>query len=498
MEKRLQERLGELEYKPSGSLWDRIEMQSNEGFETGLIRRLEKYELPPDPETWERIEAELPIAQPASARSGRMLLLSLLLFISSVSAITYFVMNQPAVETPMLAQQAVAPKPESTLASAPLAAIAQSQTLPETPRPARLNSSTPPPHSPLHRNSVHSRLRDLQESESSDAIASNEPNPPVKTFPPALVHDATEHIGSEPTMVENSSVIRVTHADEQQAPEPVTTPLVKGNEPVQKPQLLASTSDSMTQVLASQASHRTSHDFDEEPGPISISVITGAAYCFAQLEAPSGSGDKFTSNIALRKQLERPGIDWSGTFMVDYRFNERWMISGGLGILNFSQEFTYNLTSPVKGSASTKEQNAVVVNATDSIVSGSANATRIKYSWTEFPIWLSYTLTPSKSRWGFSLKGGFSYAQLSTTDAGMVNYDNIGILIIRDENAFPKLQNSFFVNFNPAISWQLNPTVGLSLMPTFRYSLNSMVNNNQWVSQQPWMIGLSGALCKRF
>src|SRR6478609_11633535 len=60
-EEQLNEQLGDMEVKPSTSLWDRIDSEiTDDSFESGVQNSLENFEQMPYPETWDKIAAELP------------------------------------------------------------------------------------------------------------------------------------------------------------------------------------------------------------------------------------------------------------------------------------------------------------------------------------------------------------------------------------------------------------------------------------------------------
>ena len=90
-----------------------------------------------------------------------------------------------------------------------------------------------------------------------------------------------------------------------------------------------------------------------------------------------------------------------------------------------------------------------------------------------------------------------SYAIIGTADAGMVNYDNVGVLLIKDKSAFPGISNSVFVSLQPALTYRLNNDVVLGFSPTARLSLNSMIDRSNWLKQYPAFLG-GGLFITRF
>ena len=87
---------------------------------------------------------------------------------------------------------------------------------------------------------------------------------------------------------------------------------------------------------------------------------------------------------------------------------------------------------------------------------------------------------------------------ISSVNAEMVSYDNRGVLLIKDKNAFPGFRDNVFVMVHPTITYSLNDKVSFGVMPTFKYSLTSIVKNENWVQQNPYFIGLSVSLRRRF
>lgn len=235
---------------------------------------------------------------------------------------------------------------------------------------------------------------------------------------------------------------------------------------------------------------------DEKLSPVSISIVTGANMCYTTYAAPENYASSFEKNIALRKKLERPDVDWSGLFLLDIRLTERWMLSSGVGMVNFSQKFDYN-TTPAVNPGKHNEAGAIVTNPGDSVISGSTYTNRIKYSWTEIPLLINYTIV-KKHRFNVDLQTGISYAFINTVDAGIVAYDNKGVLSVKNTEAFPQISSTIFVSVLPQISYKFNEQLSLGIIPSFKYSLTSIIGDERWVQQHPYFIGANICLRKRF
>jgi hypothetical protein len=130
-------------------------------------------------------------------------------------------------------------------------------------------------------------------------------------------------------------------------------------------------------------------------------------------------------------------------------------------------------------------------------VTGTAFSNRIKYTWTEIPLFITYSL-PRKGRLGLDLVAGASYGIITGVDASYVSYDNVGLLTMKDKNSFPGVKNNVFVHFNPVVSCRVTDLVSIGLAPTFKYSLTSITANEAWVKQNPYFIGLSLSLRRKF
>src|SRR5574343_924963 len=77
-ERKLQEQLDDTEFKPSESLWGRIDREVNRPeFEQRVEGKIGNYQLKPYPETWEQIEAQLPPPAKSRRRWGALWVVSL-------------------------------------------------------------------------------------------------------------------------------------------------------------------------------------------------------------------------------------------------------------------------------------------------------------------------------------------------------------------------------------------------------------------------------------
>jgi hypothetical protein len=120
-----------------------------------------------------------------------------------------------------------------------------------------------------------------------------------------------------------------------------------------------------------------------------------------------------------------------------------------------------------------------------------------KFTWTELPFYLTYHVAHGR-KLNFDLMGGMSYAMISSVDAGVVSRDNVGIYIMNSEKSFPGVKNNLFVSFSPVLSWQFSHLLSVGVMPSFKYSLTPIIENERWVQEKPWFAGCSLSLKRRF
>lgn len=319
---------------------------------------------------------------------------------------------------------------------------------------------------------------------------------------PVILAGSKQQLPQEATTINTPAPVQELAKAEQEpaknnAPAKPDAPAANGTQQPEQPPLANNGTKPVDESAAPVAQGNSEKKTDEtELTRFSISVITGVQYCFNQLSAPSHGSVDFGNNIALRRKLETPALDWNGAFLLDYTLNKRWRISAGLMISNFSQSFDYAVV-PASAAHASNEPGATVQNPNDSIISGSAYSNRIKYTWTEIPVFITYSL-PHKGRFGLDLAAGVSYGIITGVDASYVSYDNVGLLTVKDKSSFPGVKNNFFAHFNPAVTYKATDLISIGLAPTFKYSITSITGNEAWVQQRPYFMGLSLSLRKQF
>ena len=236
---------------------------------------------------------------------------------------------------------------------------------------------------------------------------------------------------------------------------------------------------------------------DDKPGKFSISAIVGVYRTEMLLSKPSSSIYDLNKVYDLRTKLEKPSVDWSGGFLLNYHVNNHWMISSGVQISNFKQALHYDLAEPKADTFGQIQSQNLYLHPTDSIIEGHVKTAVNKYSFTEIPIWITYSILTDK-KVGFDFMLGYSLAFLTSVNAYMPDPAMVGLLTVNDKTSFPFLKGSSFINIAPAVTYRINNTVQLGLMPQFKLGLSSVIDNKNWIQEKPMAIGINFYLRKRF
>lgn len=567
-ERKLKKQLGDTEFKPGESLWDRIDKEVNRPeFERKVEGRIGRFETSPRPETWEYIEANLPPEPHHSIITSRRAWYSLfiLLFIGGAFLGYRISLNDESRQLTVALPNQSLPTGMAETGNAPVSAPARSSSgragmpaashepasVSSSPKPDRKTGKTgagtrvtqqqpvalprqSPAVTPAGR---EARVRDRQETTvaaHAGSLAGNKhPVQPYKTLQTTAPAASPAHSAAgfeQPVRVENNAgpdhppVLLAAREPAEEIPssaqDPVTdtshiparetsaspatdpgtqTTEIPGKQTITNPEDSARTPVSDTgKQLAALPDSAAKPAMDPgslintvAPVRLSISVLFGMHQGHMHLTAPAG----MESNRQLRSKLELPAWDWSGGFLLDYKINRNILVSSGFILSGFSMNMNYDLVP--SGRSARLEQGATYQHENDSIVGGSVVNNGIKYTWTELPLFVTFRFNTER-RLGFEVRTGISYAMLGTVDAAMIGQDNIGVLILKTRESFPVLRNSFFAHLYAGISFRLNETVTLSAMPYVKYSVNSMVKNEKWIQQHPWMAGCSLGLRKSF
>ncbi|MFN4972470.1 MAG: outer membrane beta-barrel protein [Bacteroidota bacterium] len=525
MEAKLQQRFNELEITPSASLWQRIESELPEGeMEQKIRAQLNDAELKQTNRLWDKISSELPGAN--EGPTFRYWGLTTVLGVFLVAAIGYvFTVNQQnqKVATTLKNEQQ-AKNTEASQKHVSDNSAQENIAKDNNKSSSAINQSLSTNHGtsasavakpsvssqsdqeisarPVNRSTAATARKQIYSSIATTPASQVNELKPRETIashsllPKALVDAPEQNVAAASRIEQNTD----SGSTKQLIPI-VLEPEIKssaesnaleiGKDPGQA---LTVVSDSAIQQAPVPASVLTGN---EELTPFSLTATAGVNYSMMRLALPSTTQQyPLAENKALRESLEKPSVDFAFSFLVDYKLNERIRISAGIGRVIFSQSFSYNVAKPMVGPTTT-ESIANMTFASDSIVQGDAYNQIIRYTWTELPLLVTWSFK-SKSRWQLGVQAGLSYALLSTVQANMVNYDNVGILVLNEKSSFPGFQNHVFALLNPTLAYSWKPDVEFLLQPTIRYAMNSMVENSNWVQQYPVLLGINVAMRKRF
>jgi hypothetical protein len=230
----------------------------------------------------------------------------------------------------------------------------------------------------------------------------------------------------------------------------------------------------------------------------SLTAFAGIHQSMMKLSMPSQTSySNLETSMDLRNEMESPSLDFSGGLLINYQLGKSWMLSSGIAITSFTQKVDFSVMPSVQSNPSLVQPANNYINPKDSIVVGSANSYENKYSFTEIPLYVSYHF-PSESRVSFELMGGLSFGKLNLVNAYMPDPGCIGVLVVNDKASFPEFTNVFFASLAPSVAFKMNSSVDLGIMPSIKASLNSMVKNEEWIQQKPWLVGLGVYLRRRF
>ncbi len=552
-EKQLKKQLNDTEYKPSESLWDRIDKDVNKPvFEQKVGEKLQQYQVTPSQETWEQIEAQLPPEPNRWKPVGKIWYGLFFLLFSAGITIGYFftkhqqelkntqaalAINQEQTNQKPIAQQITKNetiaakslgKPTKTINTSavtdknlnqyPSNSTYEAGAMPAS-LAARARKSSLKPSNRIRVTDITtgSQLQMVNQTSSTPLSVAAKPSEqslalqhaytaktalPISNKQPIANYstpDSTPQIANSNNSVLLALPTSVSKTDNALTPDLSATQVtqalsaVKGADSTNQPSnTIITPSESLGKVITPLDSV-TKIIPVQQPALISISIFAGLHMNNMVLKGPSGRD--MSSNINLRKQAEQSKSEITAGFLLDYHLNKKWFVSSGIFITNFKMSMSYN-TLPTSQSAQ-REPGASYIHANDTIFNGTMENQGIRYSWNEIPLLVTYRINPAK-RLSVEIKTGLSYAIINTVDANIIGYNNVGVLVVKGKEAFPQIGNSIFGHLYAGINYRLNESVSVSMMPYFRYSLNSMVKNENWVQQYPYLTGLSLSLRKQF
>lgn len=524
-ERKLQEQLDDTEFKPSESLWGRIDREVNRPeFEQRVEGKIGNYAINPYPETWEQIEAQLPPPAKNRRRWGAIWISSITVLFAVAFAGGYFLnksgvgnesiafsenksgseqvfvkqvekveskeialsTNQPIKKH--IASNTIAHKTSKNAVSASGILNQKSELVPLASTTSKRNGVKALVHAKSYYTKAHSATSKFL---AKQVVSTNSTKPLAKSnfIAPQLANTTTivDAEKSAPELIKSDKETPNTFASSTKTVMPLDTP--PQSQSLSQPQPTATKITPIADSLVAQSNSKSNDE--STPSKITITVLAGVNYGFMTLKDPNGS---FAENIALRKQVESSKLDWSGGFLLDYQLGKKWLLSSGIQITNFSMDMSFGTAKSLQQPYIGQGGNLVI---SDSVTQSGTNNLRIKYSWNEIPLLITYKSNANK-RFGFETKFGLSYAIVNVVDAAMIAQNNVGVYSLKSKEAFPGFNNIVFAQAYIGVNFKLNESVTLLAMPYAKYSLNNMIARENWVKQYPFILGVSLGLRKSF
>ena len=541
--------MSELETKPSDSLWAKLEKElDTDSFEPTLRAKFEDFSLPVSEQTWTNIEAQLPQEKNkkrilAFWFTGIFLSALSLGFIASrfyfpgnSAENTIVVVNEtqklenqlPPTNQQKLNEVESATQEESSIQQK----IKNSSLSNEETKQNSVSENTAAESSrsenittenPVSENSIAKKTESVTSSDKNSTKKSKAKNSSNKTISNATLAAGSIALGAKSSKAKNQSADLGSNSNSTSAVIPpvdlntkqtVNTPQLA--QTIEKPNLVKQEArelqvvnskiklediqikfDKDSIVRTQEVITENYESEDDKPGKFSISAIVGVYRTEMLLSKPSSSIYDLNKVYDLRTKLEKPSVDWAGGFLLNYHVNNHWMISSGVQISNFKQALHYDLAEPKADTFGQIQSQNLYLHPTDSIIEGHVKTAVNKYSFTEIPIWITYSILTDK-KVGFDFMLGYSFAFLTSVNAYMPDPAMIGLLTVNDKTSFPFLKGSSFINIAPAVTYRINNTVQLGLMPQFKLGLSSVIDNKNWIQEKPMAVGLNFYLRKRF
>jgi hypothetical protein len=529
-EESIKNKLSELETKPSDSLWDKLEKEMNtDSFEPSLRAKFEDFTLPVSEKNWTSIESQLP-----QERNKKIVLAFWFAVIFTSALGLGFLVSRiyfPAKMSEKLASETVI-KGNAVSETIKNSSNDVQSTTQELTSNIRSNSSSASTKEVLS-NSRNSEIGiPARESISANAVGNEQSQivkSPSSTRNKKQNHNSISQLavnsfsnsGAVPTAENQSSNPSGIIAQEQGSSnsQGSSAGTIQNNSGNLKPETQTQNNSEVRQlpeadskiklndvvikfdkdsiIRASEVNTDNYTNEEDKPGKFSISALVGVYRTEMLLTKPSSSVYDLDKAFELRSKLESSSIDWSGGFLLNYHFSENWMISSGVQISNFKQALHYDLAETLNDTLNQIQSQNLYLHPTDSIIEGHVKTLENKYSFTEIPIWLTYSFRTDK-KVGFDFMIGYSFALLTSVNAYMPDPGCVGLLNVNDKASFPTIKGTSFINFAPAVNYRINNTVQLGLMPQFKLGLSSIIDNSNWIQEKPIAMGLNFYLRKRF
>jgi hypothetical protein len=548
-EESIKAKMSELETKPSDSLWAKLEKElDTDSFEPTLRAKFEDFSLPVSEQTWTSIEAQLPHERNkkrilAFWFTGIFLTALSLGFIASrfyfpgnSSDNSLAIVNEPQKVEPQLPisnQQKLNEVESTTQEESSIqqktknSSITNEETkqnsVTENSATESSNSENIASENATLENSNAKKSESVSTSAKSLAKRSRTKKSSGNIISNSAVAGRTIALGAKSSKAKNQSSNLASNTN---SPSSVIPPVdLNTKQSVNSPQLAQTIEkpnpvkqevrelqdvsgkiklddvqikfdkDSILRTQEVNAENYTSEN--DKPGKFSITAIVGFYRTEMLLSKPSSSIYDLNKVYDLRTKLEKPSVDWSGGFLLNYHVNDHWLISSGIQISNFKQSLHYDLADPIADTFGQIQSQNLYLHPTDSIIEGHVKTAVNKYSFTEIPIWVTYSIMTDK-KIGFDFMLGYSFAFLTSVNAYMPDPALVGLLTVNDKTSFPFLKGSSFINIAPAVNYRINNTVQLGLMPQFKLGLSSVIDNKNWIQEKPMAVGVNFYLRKRF
>jgi hypothetical protein len=249
-----------------------------------------------------------------------------------------------------------------------------------------------------------------------------------------------------------------------------------------------------TNVLAQQVSDENYTGPSLKKEKLTIITYAGLGFSYMRYAAGNDRGNS-TTNQLLREQTESSVSEITGGFLIGYDLSKRFTISSGLILANFKQTMNFSKET-AKNPTGNFEENLIYFN--DTITTGNTNSTKLKYSFTEIPLFVTYKALETQ-KFELAFQTGLGIGFVTGINTYIINTNNIGVYEVTNKDDFPAFKNTLFFSFQPQFTYNLNsPGVSIGLMPIIKTSIANIVNDENWLKQYPYNMSVNVFLRKRF
>jgi hypothetical protein len=478
-EEHIKEKLLGNSLTPNENVWNQIEheLRKKDGFEIKLKHKTDELVLGNlNPNVWQQIEAQL------NKKRRRRVLLWLVLAIGTASASILALSKFEAAEKDVIVEQKTKPIQKTKLEFKQSIAHNSINSVNKTQEKSE--------HSKIKSTIEIEELAPVKFEKKAKRITQSKTekseiqSPVLEVLENAIVK--SENIVTAENKVQQNTVTTALSTSVKK--ESNTIELVKE---IKIPEIKNNVvkTDSVAEKLNFKANTYRKQN-EKEFGNWAIIIGLGFNYTGMQLLANN------QTNLTQRKGIESPSIDWSTNLLVNRQVTKKWSMSTGLGITHFKQNLNFNKT-PAKGSIVHPLNANSYIYGSDSIGIGSQNALENRYTFLELPFNLNYQFKQS-NQWSWQLQLGYSLGILYHVDAYHLDPNNIGLVIVNSTDNFPNFNAAHFVSIAPKMEYQLQRGLDIGVQLKGKTSLNSIIQEQSWIEQKPYLIGLEISLKKRF